>query len=379
LRPNDTNAQAELFENSDASVPAPSLKFFRGANGVELPYWEEDGKIVRVALADKLVLEVTEQKGGHIYANDPGRWGRIERKNKISFLSAAAQIRRAIEINDSIQSKLKEQREILSTASEIHSLPPARAIGGRKRHATAEFSQREFGPVITSFEGIEEYPLGTPSWVARRPELEWSRKAIYGQLRRWFAVLRTGCTVIKSNERLGEQIGLGREAVGAGLRELEDLRLIHIEGPAKGHRCAFLHVHPWMKNPEAIPTWVKLPQVEQAACGDSRQQLAATSPISCGKFTHKETSKDDYQNKKRVLAPDCERALLDQLAEILGAVEMRKNGGMWRLRIRRGPNERCALRDTVEDYKVRTPAQRGAITDLPAWFTDRYQRNLVKR
>jgi hypothetical protein len=47
------NAQGELFENSDAPVPAPSLKFSRGANGVELPYWEEDGKIVRVALADR--------------------------------------------------------------------------------------------------------------------------------------------------------------------------------------------------------------------------------------------------------------------------------------------------------------------------------------
>src|SRR6266576_1290380 len=127
------NAQSELFENSDAPVLAPSLKFFRGANGVELPYWEGDGKIVRVALADKLILDVTQQKGGHIYANDPGRWGRIERKNKTSFLSAAAQIRRAIEINDSIQSKLKEQREILSAASEVHSLPQARAIGGRNR------------------------------------------------------------------------------------------------------------------------------------------------------------------------------------------------------------------------------------------------------
>jgi hypothetical protein len=69
------NAQSELFENSDAPVPAPSLKFFRGANGVELPYWEEGGKIVRVALADKLVLDVTQQKGGHIYANDPGKVG----------------------------------------------------------------------------------------------------------------------------------------------------------------------------------------------------------------------------------------------------------------------------------------------------------------
>src|SRR6266513_4755474 len=120
------SAQRELFENSDAPAraPAPSQKLFRGADGVELPYWEEDGKIVRVALADKLVLDVTQQKGGHIYANDPGEWGRIERKNKISFLSAAAQIRRAIEINDSMQDSLKEQEKWLHGALEIRPVPP---------------------------------------------------------------------------------------------------------------------------------------------------------------------------------------------------------------------------------------------------------------
>src|SRR6266568_379360 len=122
------SAQRELFENSDAPAraPAPSQKLFRGANGVELPYWEEDGKIIRIALSDKLILDVTQQKGGHIYANDPGRWGRIERKNKISFLSAAAQIRRAIEINDSMQGSLKEQGKLLRAALETHQVAPAR-------------------------------------------------------------------------------------------------------------------------------------------------------------------------------------------------------------------------------------------------------------
>ena len=57
---------------------------------------------------------------------------------------------------------------------------------------------------------------------------------------------------------------------------------------------------------------------------------------------------------------------------------MRENGGMWRNRIRHGPTERRALRHAIEDYKVRTPAQRAAIIDVRKWFTDRYQRNLVK-
>ena len=63
---------------------------------------------------------------------------------------------------------------------------------------------------------------------------------------------------------------------------------------------------------------------------------------------------------------------------VLGEVEMKKNGGMWRKRIRRGPAERRALRDTIEDYKLRTPDQRRRIRNHGAWFTDRYLRNLVK-
>jgi hypothetical protein len=94
-----------------------------------------------------------------------------------------------------------------------------------------------------------------------RSELEWSRKAPYGQLRRWFGVLSVGCTVVKSNERLGVQIGLSRKTVGEGFEELEQLRLIHIEGPAKGIRDVYFHHHPWMENPAAVPTWAKLGQV----------------------------------------------------------------------------------------------------------------------
>jgi hypothetical protein len=36
------------------------------------------------------------------------------------------------------------------------------------------------------------------------------------------------------------------------------------------------------------------------------------------------------------------------------------------------------LRNAIEDYKIITPDQRRAIRNVPAWFTDRYQRNLVK-
>ena len=67
-----------------------------------------------------------------------------------------------------------------------------------------------------------------------------------------------------------------------------------------------------------------------------------------------------------------------RLAEIVGHAEMVKNGGMWRKRIRGGPAEIRALKHTIEDYKLRTPDQRFQIRDRPAWFTDRYLRNLVE-
>lgn len=73
-----------------------------------------------------------------------------------------------------------------------------------------------------------------------------------------------------------------------------------------------------------------------------------------------------------------EKELFASVAEILGESEMNKNGGMWRTRIRGGPDQRRALKNTIEDYKIRTPDQRQQIRNLPRWFTDRYRRNLVK-
>jgi hypothetical protein len=51
---------------------APEEKSYGGVNSVELPYWEENGKITSVALSDKLIVPVTYQKRGHIYAYVPG-------------------------------------------------------------------------------------------------------------------------------------------------------------------------------------------------------------------------------------------------------------------------------------------------------------------
>ncbi len=116
---------------------------------------------------------------------------------------------------------------------------------------------------------------------------------------------------------------------------------------------------------------------------DPRQNLALGK---VRQSDESETINNEYSNNptnnnktsKRLLAPDGEWDLLDQIREILGEAEMKKNGGMWRTRIRGGESHRRALRNTIEDYKIRTPDQRQQIRNLPRWFTDRYVRNLVK-
>src|SRR5438046_2480020 len=106
---------------------APEEKSYDGANGVRLPYSEREGKIIRVALSDKLILPVTHQKGGHIYTYVPG-YGRLEKRGKnakTSFLSHAAVLRRSLELNESmaqhgqsIVRDAEEQGKLLRAASE---------------------------------------------------------------------------------------------------------------------------------------------------------------------------------------------------------------------------------------------------------------------
>ena len=91
------------------------------------------------------------------------------------------------------------------------------------------------------------------------------------------------------------------------------------------------------------------------------------------------TSTKNENTSKRLLAPDGEQELLGQIEACLSPEEMKKNGGMWRTRIRGGPSYRRALRNTIEDFKnrIRDPA-RTKIHNRASWFTDRFQRNLVE-
>ena len=79
-----------------------------------------------------------------------------------------------------------------------------------------------------------------------------------------------------------------------------------------------------------------------------------------------EQTRNQYWRLMARLAPDRERELFAQISEILGPVEMRKNGKLWRKRVSQGADERRALRQTIEDF------------DLPRWFSYEFQRNLIR-
>lgn len=84
----------------------------------------------------------------------------------------------------------------------------------------------------------------------------------------------------------------------------------------------------------------------------------------------------DTKTSNRALSRAREEELLGELRCILPESEMRNNGGCWRKRCRVFETRR-SVEWTIEDYKVRTPSQRDEIKNLPAWFNDRYTRNLV--
>ena len=128
----------------------------------------------------------------------------------------------------------------------------------------------------------------------------------------------------------------------------------------------------------------KLPeQGSHSAAGNLKLPPAVTLGSPSGNLPLPKADKASRNEQTRtsirpLLAPNGERELLAQIHEILGATEMQDHGGMWRKRIRHGAADRLALRNTIEDYNVRTPQQRAAIRNRAAWFTDRFQRNLVK-
>jgi len=64
---------------------------------------------------------------------------------------------------------------------------------------------------------------------------------------------------------------------------------------------------------------------------------------------------------------------------MLGPVEWRRCGAMWRMRARSGHVSAKALKDALEDFYVRTPDERAKIRNHGAWLTDRYERIAIAR
>jgi hypothetical protein len=66
-----------------------------------------------------------------------------------------------------------------------------------------------------------------------------------------------------------------------------------------------------------------------------------------------------------------EREILERVHRIVGAVEMQRNGGLWRFLARR---QKRAILYALEDFDVRTPQQQSAIKNRPGWLMDRFKR-----
>jgi hypothetical protein len=169
----------------------------------------------------------------------------------------------------------------------------------------------------------------------------------------------------------------GRYAIRAALNELQEYGYANLNRPRDDRGritgSTWLIYERPITDMLVFPLSVKSDSRRNPVLGKIRtsEKSATTNEIASKSSTNKRTS-------TKLLAPNGEPVLLDELRAILGVAEMKKNGGMWRKRIRGGAAERRALRNTIEDYKLRTPDQRCEIVNLPAWFTDRYTRNLVK-
>jgi hypothetical protein len=310
------NAQAELFEKSDRPAPDQSAKLFRGANGVELPYWEAAGKIIQIALSDKLVLPVTQQKGGHIYANVPGEWGRLEKKTKISFLSAAAQIRRAIQINESIQRELKEQHELLSGASEIRAISPARERTANKLATKPIDDGAEplhfFNPKAL----IRSWHFSpVPTWLQALPQITPAQQLVYAAM-----IFRADEDGIfrRSVLSLGELVRLSARGLQKAIKSMEEQHLVfkatsHLRAPNE-YKFVWLAAFDKIRRSEQRSLEFVTPS-EQKSPGGPNAVSQAGEQHSLHKNKEPVSKKHDHAHARSALTPG-QQDLMNQLNEL---------------------------------------------------------------
>ena len=115
----------EFFEE----LPQASERHVFWENGMKLPYWKEDGKLVRVEFPENVFIDVRRQRDGRYSASVPGYGSLPRTKDELKLLSALARIARAIALNISLEAEVcaaaaacqqgfKKQRDDLRAATE---------------------------------------------------------------------------------------------------------------------------------------------------------------------------------------------------------------------------------------------------------------------
>ena len=298
------NSQTELFSAqlfAAPPVPDQSQKIFPGANAVKLPYWESEGKLIRVALSDKLILDVTHQKGGHIYANVPG-WGRLAKRGKnakTNFLSAAALMRRSLELGESmarhgqsIVQEAEEQGKLLRAASEIRTVSDAPMIPHVPRTRKKDLGRKlvaDFTYANPFQDNSKNFGKG-PDWLLQRPDLKPIEKLIYARLLFPLPPIcksfdqKLGVIIGLNQSELAKSLGTSRSTLNEWLVSLQFKGWLKFNGsPGAKQTVRFL----WQEGmPETCRYVRQVEAVGPAGCPDkacrtSRQQPVGTSDTTC--------------------------------------------------------------------------------------------------
>ncbi|MFZ3375156.1 MAG: hypothetical protein WA183_06350 [Chthoniobacterales bacterium] len=241
----------------------------------------------------------------------------------------------------------------------------------------------------------DKSPFGKlPDWLLARDDLKDIEKLILGRLlfprppicKSWNKDL--GIITRLNQGELAKALAKSRPTINKWLISLQANKWIKCDGPPGAKQTIrFL----WKDGmPETWRTCSHARQVSvgppvahaDSSCSTSRQQPVTHANSACNTCAQVslavETNRETKKTQRRLLAPDGEQRLLKEIGSVVGAEEIKKNGGMWRTRIRGGGNNIKALRYTIEDYRVKTPQQKSAVKNPAAWFTDHYVRKVVE-
>jgi hypothetical protein len=183
-----------------------------------------------------------------------------------------------------------------------------------------------------------------------------------------------------SSETVANDTHLHHDHVQRILRKLAERGYFKRVGTVEGTRGVVRYA---LQRPSSeMSTTGDLKSPVEQDTDDSRSPVAAT----LGRITDdlkspkadRTSRSDSSRASNRVLAPDGELRLLDEIRSVVGDDEMKKNAAMWRKRMQNTQREIKALRYTVEKYRAKTPHQKSLIRNRGAWFTDQYFRHLTE-